>query len=630
MPSPSTIDNPRDKIFALPEIIERIAQYLSQGSITSCLRVSKAWHDAWLPIIWHTIDNGWQWRNDNFKQALYAHGDLIRNLECQRYDDISPLINTDHHTTTTVPLCKNLISLQLPKTDRINQPTHVQLIRQNPHLRNLSISFTDSTSQFEGLINAVSDLQFLRRLAFDRNDTLEASTLETILTRRKDSLQELSFKTSYFLKHPLGSGEAFASTLLAQSEEEFPSGDDLTLSKDVDIGTRSSFKNIVSLYLDGVACTPEFLLNLSSMFPNLTLLSLKGSVEVYYKADFGERLAKRCPRIKHLDISEIDEMDDTTIANLIRAFPRLETLKASHTRFGNESINALIECAETIKELNIDEAQAIPGRSLQRLLESCRQLRVLEAWNVDINVAEMMAVAYGFKVPAWQELEGASIGSQWNLQQQSRQGEWICSELEILSLLINYDSDNDITNAILERFSISEARQFIFNQLSRLTKLRQLTIRAATYEIADHESDDEGDDDKMEDQAVSDLVGDSKDDDASLQPLDLNISDGELLSDDKDNNVDGNDREYRIWTYFSPRSGLTTLQSLKNLRVLDLSPQTRGVGLRGVQWMCRNWPNLREIRSLDEDDDVVHEWLKKHRPDIVTDNDRSEDDICSY
>ncbi|KAF9991438.1 hypothetical protein BGZ79_004470, partial [Entomortierella chlamydospora] len=269
------------RVFAIPNIVECISHSLDFKTITVAVRVCRTWHTLWLPIIWHTINNGRQWHREDFLRALARHGNLIRVLQCSRYDDISPLVsdptlsNNDHQ-------CQNLISLVMPKTTRANQSDQAKIIRQNPGLRDLSLAFHDDlSSDYSDLIHAVSNLRMLRRLAFDKNETLQAETLETIM-QGCTSLGELSFKGVYFfLKHPFGTGDDIASKWLAASKTEEQTAP-ACVSHDVPEQEKKAFSRIKSLLMDDVACSQDLILNLASRFPNLEKLSLQSSSELYF------------------------------------------------------------------------------------------------------------------------------------------------------------------------------------------------------------------------------------------------------------------------------------------------------------------------------------------------------------
>ncbi|KAF9115721.1 hypothetical protein BGX27_006668 [Mortierella sp. AM989] len=597
--NPSNLTS-RDKVFALPEICERISNSIDKKTITSCLRVNRAWNASWLPIIWHSIDAGRQWHNLGFQDALGKHGDLIRILKCMRYDNVGPLLRTD------IAICRNLVVLILPKTTLVNQADHVRLLRQNPHIRDLSLGLhDDSPSHYGDLIDAVGELRSLRRLALDENKILDAIMLDAILTKCNGSLTELSLKGTSFIKHPFKSGEGFASGLLAYSDAKPQPGIEL-ITHDVEIESKKSF-GILSLRMENVACTQDLILNLASRFPLLSYLSLKESTEVYLSKDFPERLAKRCPTIKKIDISSTEDTDDDTIACLVRSFPSLETFQASETRFGNQSLSALADYCRDLTVLEISSTCRVQGQVIQKLFEKCWALKKLDGWGVSANVAEMMIEAYSnVKTVGASDTTGlvaadGSIirtGSSFN----TLQGQWACRGIESLALRFDYDS-GALSEGNQQLYPVSRARRFVYEQLSRLTKLKYLAI-AALLEPADDESDYENEGDE-EDENTHKYKETSE--------AELEFHDDSTLDDQPPF-----DNSNVLWIDFSLKSGLGLLSSLKNLRTLCLSAMDHhSIGLLEITWICKNWPNLRSIEGLCEDDDeIIVDWLRQNRPGI--------------
>ncbi|KAF8929450.1 hypothetical protein BGZ47_001055 [Haplosporangium gracile] len=661
-PTTSTSDHVPNKILAIPELVQRIAHSLDSKTIVACARVNKAWHSIWLPILWHTIDAGKQWHNPGFLSALHQHADLIRNLKCSRYDDIRLLFNSSPSSSPTLKLspsaaeqansnpesgpsvgggvgpvganeqvlCKNLITLVLPKTTLTNQADQTRLLRLNPHLLDLSLTLHDDpSSKYTDLLEAACSLPMLRRLALDENRTLETKTLETFLSRLNSTLQELSLKCTFFVKHPFGSGEDFA----ASAETKTPYG-------------------IQSLCMDGVACSQEFLLHLASRFPSLTHFSLGDSAEVYIDDNFGEKLARLCPQLKSIDISLLDNMDDESIASLIRAFPRLQMFRAAETRFGDRSLEALVEDGRDLSILDINNTYVTESSGIQRLLERSGALTKLNAWELSVNVPEMMSEAYGTRVSnsasrtdagdedCSQNGTGAVSATTLHaraftptptirrLSGEHTRGIWGCTGLESLVLGVDYSAD-DLTEQERALYPPSKARQFIYEQISRLTNLRYLTISGTILGSDDEESGQE-DEGAEEDEGAgggdeanngdSEDQGDDDDDEdwtpstdkLSVVKLQKNMAKLEVI--DQDSNT--------LWIDFSLRSGLAILAPLKELRCLTVNQGAHAIGVREVEWMCKNWPRLSSIEGLYEDDaEEAVAWLRKHKPEIELEDD---------
>ncbi|KAF9146262.1 hypothetical protein BGX30_002518 [Mortierella sp. GBA39] len=657
----STPNHAPNKILAIPELAQRIAHSLDSKTIVACARVNKAWHSIWLPILWHTIDAGKQWDNGDFLSALHQHADLIRILKCGRLDDIRPLFNSNAPSSPTLEsspsrqtssgsesgpsngggstgpigakeqvLCKNLITLVLPTTTLINQADQARLLCLNPHLLDLSLTLHDDpSSEYTDVIEAVCNLPLLRRLALDENKTLESKTLETFLSRLNPTLQELSLKDTFFVKHLFGSGEEFAA-----------SADN----------TKESY-GIQSLCMDGVACTQEFLLQLISRFPSLTHFSLRGdSAEVYINDNFGEKMARLCPQLKSIDISLLDNIDDESIAGLIRALPRLQKFRAAETMFGDRSLEALVEDGRDLSILDINITYVTESSGVQRLLERSGALTMLDAWELSVNVPEMMSEAYGTRVSSTESgtagdedsrvaftptlISRTSTPPTGELSGKRTRGVWGCTGLESLVIGVDYSADG-LTEQERKLYPPSKARQFIYEQISRLTNLRYLAIGGDILGGADEDSrqENEGaDEGANEDEGTSsgdeaDGVdsedqddGDDEDDEdwtpsadkSSMAKLQKKMAKLEVIDQDSNN----------LWIEFSLRSGLEILAPLKELRCLSVNQGAHAIGVREVEWMCKNWPHLKSIEGLYEDyaEDAVA-WLRKHRPDIELEND---------
>ncbi|KAF9215153.1 hypothetical protein BGZ59_002163 [Podila verticillata] len=86
-----------DRFIQLPELVEQLTQYLNHPALFKCVHVSKAWHAAFIPHLWHTIhDRSEPWiriitdlkaerpkyNRDVawYKQAIANNGQYIRHL----------------------------------------------------------------------------------------------------------------------------------------------------------------------------------------------------------------------------------------------------------------------------------------------------------------------------------------------------------------------------------------------------------------------------------------------------------------------------------------------------------------------------------------------------------------------
>ncbi|KAG0038650.1 hypothetical protein BGZ82_011303 [Podila clonocystis] len=602
-----TTKSPLDRVLEISEIIERVSAHLNHSTITSAARVSKSWHRAYLPILWHTIDNGKHWNDPRFLESVALHGDLIRVLICNRYDEIDLLIprpKIGAASEQSVSLCRYLTRVVMPKTTARNQKQQVQLILQNPGLRDLSLTFQDElSSTFPELVEAIAGLQHLRRLAFDKNRSLEVSTLEKILQGcsrispdgENGSLQELSLSGTAYLRHPFGRGEDFASGLLATTGEG-ADWTDTQDSRDITIPAKVPFA-ITTLHMDRVGCVQDLLLNLCSRFPSLSKLTLIEANELYYSDGFPKRLSLRCPNIKWLDVSQTEDMDDETMAELISSFPGLQTFIAEETRFGTESLNALVEHCRDLAVLDISSAYEMDSSAMQRLLNTSWSLRSLNAWGVAYDVVEMMQEAHREQ----KRQGGGSILSDGQ--------PWVCTGIEKLILNVIYTPPDD--PLVRSVYPPSRARRFLYDQLGRLTKLRYLALETSWEDDGDIGDRDDGNDynygERKTDKHPEEVLREK------MEQMRLAGASRERAMEDEE--ADSNE----IWVDYSFKSGLRRLEALKELRQLSLHGVSHNINLAEVRWMAESWPHLRKIEYLtgtmsDQDAQTILEYAAEHCP----------------
>jgi hypothetical protein len=69
----------------------------------------------------------------------------------------------------------------------------------------------------------------------------------------------------------------------------------------------------------------------------------------------------------------------------------------------------------------------------------------------------------------------------------------------------------------------------------------------------------------------------------------------------------------------SLKSGLDKLSGLKRLKELDVSNMRSQIGKQEVKWMAKQWPKLRVIRGLPEENRTKKavKWLQQNHPEII-------------
>ncbi|KAF9349878.1 hypothetical protein BGX26_011896 [Mortierella sp. AD094] len=274
------------------------------------------------------------------------------------------------------------------------------------------------------------------------------------------------------------------------------------------------------------------------------------------------------------------------------------------------SLNALIECCPDLEELDIRETYGLESESIQRLLEKCRALKSLNAWDTSVNVPKMIMEAYRSQ-PTAEEGHSIPLPTPTPSPEIAITGPWACRGLESLAMNFCYDRSSLKTQE-QRLIPPASARRYLLEQLSRLTNLRNLSIRTTYYDSC---SDDGDDDDTTEETNDSELMMQRVQQDMTLLAID-DLDSADVLDDNKEEKEEDVDDEKLFNIAYSLPSGLAMLSPLKQLRSLIL------VGLDEIRWMCHHWPKLNRIEGLywDEDwdeDRLVLSWLQENRPKIA-------------
>ncbi|KAF9920751.1 hypothetical protein BGZ65_010949, partial [Modicella reniformis] len=67
----------------------------------------------------------------------------------------------------------------------------------------------------------------------------------------------------------------------------------------------------------------------------------------------------------------------------------------------------------------------------------------------------------------------------------------------------------------------------------------------------------------------------------------------------------------------SLRSGLHRLRGLRELSEMNVWRMKTRIGVPEVRWMTENWPRLRTIHGLNDQDNVAVRWLQDQHPEIT-------------
>ncbi|KAG0091796.1 hypothetical protein BGZ93_006713 [Podila epicladia] len=205
-------------VFTLPEVLAQVAEFLTREEATIPSRVSRAFQQAFGPIVWRTCSIGLVGQQPS-PQGLIRNARNIRKLS---YDDV---FSIDY---LSLP-CTQLTSLKICRVSGQDSDTKwhhlAELVKQNKHLHTLQISdrsrsatlefwsslaFSSSLrtvdvqsarmdqEQFAALWNGCEGIQLLKCHHIRVDDALTATRQYTLVPR--STLKELSFANFAYIQ----------------------------------------------------------------------------------------------------------------------------------------------------------------------------------------------------------------------------------------------------------------------------------------------------------------------------------------------------------------------------------------------------------------------------------------------
>ncbi|OAQ31964.1 hypothetical protein K457DRAFT_16854 [Linnemannia elongata AG-77] len=616
----------------LPEILLLIGRHLSQGELTSCVRVSHVWHHYLEPLLWSNVSLLHPPQSNNNNSSRCNNSD--RKHHCYR--------DMDHSTSHEASVVKNVRHLRSLDIEHIYSPfLQHQLI---PVLQNRLFSL--SVEEYNSAVR-----QILQQ---------NAQTLQTFVCRNVTSRQ----RQHHSLPQP-----AYEATELWLTLSSVTFLSELTLSaacvytsdlrvffqicerleilslENGSVANLSPYKvdpltNLRRLLLHRVSVNPLRELDFIANCPNLEHLAwrpLDNTPLNPFMFHLVTLAPDRLARITSLDVSQTD-LFDKQLATILSSGLRLTRLVAVHSPFGAYCADQVVcSMADTLEELDIRQCHLmVQNPMLQIMLMTCKRLRYFRADEISVN--DMSKNTF-FSDPssAWSQPRFARPGSSnaaggpmtgggmvvpaptsaplssMRMMGKAMQGDWqwACLELEEL--------DVTFVGNYLQPHSILTGLPLVYSQLAQLTELRRLVYGWKNSSDERRLSLSSGSTFGSVDGAVG--LSSSKGSPPS-SAASSSSSTSSPSSSSSTRSTGGPE------TQKSPhfRAGLRRLWKLTQLRVFDVEKvQNPDFSVSDVRWIGKRWEGLRRIQGRLSMDPVtelaIQELVQKEFPHITHNHD---------
>ncbi|KAG0317926.1 F-box and leucine-rich repeat protein 4 [Dissophora globulifera] len=399
------------------ELWRLVYQYLSPSELLQGALVSKKLSLSLYcqSQIWARVDAE-DWVFEGIYQGLSRNAALVRRLSCSARSRLDVL---------AVPECRSITHLDIESMRFLSSAILERILEHNcPGMQNLRIRLDRAI--FPMVVEKLSRMTQLKELYLQHWEGVHEEALETILsTCPQIEVLSLGHNSLYPFRFD-------------------------NIKQEVDSGMEPPQKTplkLRSLILNGaVIFHDELVLNLASRCPDLESLSMQRCFGIRLSATFISTLARLCPRLQRLDVTNQSTTDDF-FSTLFYVLPGLCELRVSGSAFNDDDVQAMIQsCSSTLQVLDVGLCTSLGSRSILLILDGCPHMTFFDARGVDFNPRDMD--------PA---------------------DEWACTRIKSLYLEILLPKRSHYGAGEPERIRIK-----LYQQLARLTLLQSLQLGAGS------------------------------------------------------------------------------------------------------------------------------------------------------
>ncbi|KAF9155350.1 hypothetical protein BG015_010196 [Linnemannia schmuckeri] len=608
-------DRMRQNPTHLPEILLLIGRHLSQGELTSCVRVSHVWHHYLEPLLWSNVSliRPPLSNNNNNNNSSSKINNNERNDH--RYRDM------DHSAAHEASVIKNVRHLRSLDIEHFHSPFLLhQLI---PVLQNrlFSLSVEEYNSAVRQILkqNAQSLHTFVCRNVTSRQrqhhslpqPAHEATELWETLSL-VTFLSELTLSMACVFRNDL---EIFFQICERLTVLSLENGSVANLSPLF----INPLTNLRRLLLHRVSVSPLRELDFIAKCPNLEHLAwrpLDSTPLNPFMFHLVTLAPDRLAKITSLDVSQTD-LFDKQLATILSSGLRLTRLIAVHSPFGAYCADQVVcSMAETLEELDVRQCHLmVQNPMIQIMLMTCRRLRSFRADEISVNDMSKSSFFCNptsawsqprFARPASSTTTGSPVAgagmvvpaptsaplSSMRMLGKLMQGEWQWACLELEELDVTFVGSN------LQQHLLLNGLPLVYSQLAQLTELRRLVYGWKSSSDERRMSSSAGSTFGSVDSAVGLSSSRGSPSTSKSSPPSSTASSPSFTSSSASSPSSSPRLAGFTETQKSPhfRAGLRRLWKLTQLRVFDVEKiQNPDFSVSDVRWIGKRWEGLRRI-----------------------------------
>ncbi|KAF8939907.1 hypothetical protein EDD21DRAFT_361721 [Dissophora ornata] len=356
-----------EKALTLPEILERIGNYLNHTDIISCIRVCKAWKAEFEPRLWRSFklnffvpeselphlpaqQNG---KHIGFSVAQRAPSQTLMQQNGKHIRELTLNGMNLEYWSTSIPHCSNLdeVTFMVPWPLRLEGKGLVmtdfgKMIKNHPRLRKIVLE--SSGGSIYPTHEFLEDLTTCPRLiVLETNDCIfDGPLTEQYMRACASNIRRLSSRGDVFSRD-----FTISSDLVFEELRYFDLRDIEGMSEDTKLSWISRCPNLISLRWETGSEIPA--------------------------AKFSQIIPSACPNLTALHL--VSPILDEDIARILEVIPRIEKLSLTNTHAGRGAFEALRRHFPTLKDINLQFCMYVESPMIQEILSSCPKLQSISA-----------------------------------------------------------------------------------------------------------------------------------------------------------------------------------------------------------------------------------------------------------
>jgi len=517
-------------IFNIPHILENIGLYLDRRDLASCALVNKTFNEEFKRLLWRELTFAMRSsRKDSLRIHPMQRRMILANSRYIRSLDLHSHLKREHMLGLLMSSVRRLteLSTQVSLARKNGDTLFLNILKLatlNKDLQQWSIfSQADfSPNAFRQLTDAFSETSRLTTLHIGFACSPRRGWLKRVLQSLPQTLKSLDVRWAR-LDEDLNSDHYPA--------QDWPEAYPCLESTDFAITLMTEDQSAFTQFLARCRVLKRFrfptMADPDDLSPLMTFLGTQKFFPTLEALDFGV-------------IVQIERDDWDRILHLMKG--RIKSI-ATCLSFNIPSTKSFIHAMtrqwpDTLERIEIGQPLNITGSDIHLILTSCRKLKRLDCLHTKVvwPMSGRPTHPDAYPGPDTMMISNENSGHDGGMV-----SNWACLELEELKILFR-DGRRAQDGPGLEEESTVMAIKYIYSQLGRLTKLRELTLGWKTTMTFE-----------------------------KCANLDMSLS-----------------------------SGLGLMNNLKALRVLDVNYIYRiKLGLEEAKWMTENWPSLTKVRGLE-------------------------------